>query len=327
MKLIKSYLTKNPCYNAGRYINVEGFVLHSVGCPQSKASVFSTSWNSPSINVAVHGFIEPGNVYVTLPYRDTKGKAMRCWGCGSPGNDMFVQFEMTEPDTINYTSGSNFTINGNIEDAKKLVIANYLTAVELFADACIFHGKHPANKNVILSHKEAHERGLGTNHGDPEHLWQGLGLPYTMDTFRQAVANKIGNIVTTIIPTTTPINIGYKYYRVGTNWTNGKCIGQIGAYTSLDNAKDVCKDGCKVFNNDGNIIYPVVKQTPVYPGYAIKYNPSKYDVNVAKIQKQLGIGSDGYFGNQTKNAVISFQAKLGLSTDGIVGPSTWGKLF
>ena len=48
MKLVQSILTKNPCYTAGRKITVNGLMLHSVGCPQPKASVFIKNWNSPS---------------------------------------------------------------------------------------------------------------------------------------------------------------------------------------------------------------------------------------------------------------------------------------
>ena len=40
MKLVQAILTKNPCYTAGRKITVKGLMLHSVGCPQPKASVF-----------------------------------------------------------------------------------------------------------------------------------------------------------------------------------------------------------------------------------------------------------------------------------------------
>ena len=40
---------------------------------------------------------------------------------------------------------------------------------------------------MIISHKEGCARGIASNHGDPEHLWNQLGTGYTMDGFRKAV--------------------------------------------------------------------------------------------------------------------------------------------
>lgn len=80
MKLVESIMTRNPCYTAGRKITVKGLMLHSVGCPQPKASAFINSWNSPSHGSScVHGFIDgnDGTVYQTLPWNH------RGWHCGS----------------------------------------------------------------------------------------------------------------------------------------------------------------------------------------------------------------------------------------------------
>lgn len=73
----------------------------------------------------------------------------------------------------------------------------------------------------------------------------------------------------------------------------------------------------------GKAIHPI----PSYPGYLIKYNPSKLDSNVKLIQQKLSITADGYFGNQTLQAVQNFQKAHGLQPDGIVGPITWKALF
>lgn len=40
---------------------------------------------------------------------------------------------------------------------------------------------------VIISQREGCARGLASNHGDPEHLWNQLGTGYTMNGFRKAV--------------------------------------------------------------------------------------------------------------------------------------------
>lgn len=187
MKLVQSILTKNPCYTAGRKITVKGLMLHSVGCPQPKASVFINSWNSPSYgNACVHGFIDgnDGTVYQTLPWNH------RGWHCGSgskgSGNNTHIGVEMCEPACIKYTSGANFTCS-DLPAARAVAERTYQAAVELFAMLCKQYSLNPNADGVIISHREGHSRGIASNHGDPEHLWTQLGMGYTMDTFRQAV--------------------------------------------------------------------------------------------------------------------------------------------
>lgn len=183
MKLVESILTKNPCYTAGRKITVKGLMLHSVGCPQPKASVFINSWNSPNYDSAcVHGFIDAndGTAYQTLPWNH------RGWHCGAAANNTHIGVEMCEPACIKYTSGSNFTCS-DMATAKAAAKRTYDTAVELFAMLCKKFSLNPLADGVIISHREGHARGIASNHGDPEHLWNQLGMGYTMDTFRAAV--------------------------------------------------------------------------------------------------------------------------------------------
>lgn len=47
---------------------------------------------------------------------------------------------------------------------------------------------------------------------------------------------------------------------------------------------------------------------------------------VKLLQEKLGIDADGIFGQGTRAAVAKFQAKNGLTVDGVVGPNTWNKL-
>ncbi|MDD7643776.1 MAG: glucosaminidase domain-containing protein [bacterium] len=187
MRLVQSILTKNPCYMAGRKITVKGLMLHSVGCPQPRASVFINSWNSPSYsNACVHGFIDgnDGTVYQTLPWNH------RGWHCGSgskgSGNNTHIGVEMCEPACIKYTGGSSFTCSDKAT-AKAVAKRTYEAAVELFAMLCKQYNLNPTADGVIISHREGHSRGIASNHGDPEHLWNGLGMGYTMDGFRKAV--------------------------------------------------------------------------------------------------------------------------------------------
>ena len=228
MKLVQSILTKNPCYTAGRKIMVKGLMLHSVGCPQPKASVFINSWNSPSYdNACVHGFIDgnDGTVYQTLPWNH------RGWHCGSgskgSGNNTHIGVEMCEPACIRYTSGSNFTCS-DLSAARAVAKRTYEAAVELFAYLCKQYNLNPAADGVIISHREGHSRGIASNHGDPEHLWKGLGLGYTMDGFRKDVKAAMGGA-----GTAEPENGGW--YRVRKSWADVK--SQTGAFNVLANAQ------------------------------------------------------------------------------------------
>ena len=160
MKLVESIMTRNPCYTAGRKITVKGLMLHSVGCPQPKASAFISSWNSPAHDTScVHGFIDgnDGTVYQTLPWNH------RGWHCGSgskgSGNNTHIGVEMCEPACIRYTAGSNFTCS-DMAEAKAVAERTYEAAVELFAMLCKKYGLDPLADGAIISHREGHSRGI-----------------------------------------------------------------------------------------------------------------------------------------------------------------------
>ncbi len=195
MKVVESFLTKNPCFIQGKKITVKGLMLHSVGCSQPSASVFVKNWNSGSFNRAcVHGFIDgnDGTIYQTLPW-DYRG-----WHAGGSANNTHIGVEMCEPAEIKYTSGANFTV---IDKSKAQASAKmtYTAAVELFAELCKQYNLNPTADGVIISHSEGHKRGVASGHADPEHLWRGLGLPYTMDSFREDV-KKAMSTNETLIP-------------------------------------------------------------------------------------------------------------------------------
>lgn len=308
MKLVQSILTKNPCYTAGRKIMVKGLMLHSVGCPQPKASVFINSWNSPSYdNACVHGFIDgnDGTVYQTLPWNH------RGWHCGSgskgSGNNTHIGVEMCEPACIRYTSGSNFTCS-DLSAARAVAKRTYEAAVELFAYLCKQYNLNPAADGVIISHREGHSRGIASNHGDPEHLWKGLGLGYTMDGFRKDVKAAMGGA-----GTAEPENGGW--YRVRKSWADVK--SQKGAFKVLANAKK-CADenpGYSVYDESGKAVYGGEESESGFSPYLVQVSIT--DLNIRK-----GPGTDyGKTGKYTGKGVFTIVAEA----DG-QGASCWGKL-
>lgn len=192
MKLIKYYSLNNQCYKNNiskadsRYTafqkrGPEGLMLHSVGCAQPSAEVFARQWNRSGIEVAVHAVLQAdGTVYQCLPWN------YRGWHCAGNANNTHVGVEMTEPSQIKYTGGSTFTVLDKAA-AQAQARGTYAAAVELFAQLCTQYGLNPLGHGVIISHHEGYLQGVASNHGDPEHLWKGLGLGYTMDGFRKDV--------------------------------------------------------------------------------------------------------------------------------------------
>lgn len=299
MKIVSSILTNNPCYTEGRKITVKGLMLHSVGVPQPKASVFIKNWNKASHdNACVHAFIDgiDGNVYQTLPWNH------RGWHCGAAGNNTHIGVEMCEPDTIEYTSGASFVAN-DVEEARKVVTRTYNSAVELFAKLCADYNLDPMGNGVIVSHTEGYARGIASNHADPEHLWKGLKMSYTMGGFRRDVKEKKNGISSTKV-TSRGADSRTTFIRAVQEACGAAVDGIAGSETI---GKTV------TISYDVNDRHAVVKPVQTY------LNVLGYDCGSA----------DGLFGWKTRAAVKSFQKANGCVQDGEITArnKTWRKLL
>lgn len=177
--MIQKYITNNDCYKQNKPLSPKGLMLHSVGCAQPKASVFVRAWNKSKVQVAVHAIIDAtdGEVTQCLPW------IMRGWHAGGQANNTHIGVEMCEPDCIKYGKGASFTVT-DLAKAQKMARTTYTSAVKLFAELCRTFN---LTSKDIISHSEGHKLGVASNHADPEHLWRGLNLPYTMDSFRHDV--------------------------------------------------------------------------------------------------------------------------------------------
>lgn len=298
----------NPCYKAGKKITVKGLMLHSVGCPQPRASVFIGNWNRVDFDSAcVHAFIDgnDGTVYQTLPWEH------RGWHGGGGSNNTHIGVEMCEPACIKYTGGSSFTCSDKAT-ARAVTKRTYESAVELFAMLCKEYGLNPIADGVIVSHAEGHKIGIASNHGDPEHLWKGLGMGYTMNGFRQDVKAAMAQMTEKEdVPTE-------KLYRVRKTWGDKK--GQKGAYKVLKNAK-ACADknaGYSVFDWNGKVVYTPKKSSETEQ----KKVSYRVRVSIPNLNIRKGPGTDyDKTGKYTGVGVFTIVAEA----DG-KGADKWGKL-
>ena len=252
----KIIATKCPCYKAGQKMTPKGIVVHSTGAPNPNLKRYvqpddgnlgyndnHNSWNEPSNEVIPHlaiGKDKNGNVktYQVLPFD------ICCWCVGSGWNGSYnynpayIQFEICEDDL----------------DDKAYCTACYKKAVELCVYLCKKFGFSISN---IVSHHEAGASGMGSQHVDPDNWWPKFG--YSMNGFRADVRKALnGQSVSTTTTKTTN-----KLYRIRKSWKDEK--SQIGAYSSLENAKAACKTGYTVYDEKGNAVYPptsVAKSAP-----------------------------------------------------------------
>lgn len=190
MHLHTLYLTANECYQAGRKHVPKGIVVHSTGAnnPNLRRYVgpddgllgqnqYGNHWNTArpgGSQICPHAFIgrlADGSIatYQTLPWD------ICCWlsGSGSKGNANwlgYLQFEICEDDLTD----------------SDYCAATYREAAALCAYLCQRYDLDPLADGVILCHKEAHDRGVASNHGDVLHWWPKHGR--SMDGFRADVA-------------------------------------------------------------------------------------------------------------------------------------------
>ncbi len=199
--ILQQHITKNQAYIKNlqkadsRYTEFQclgpgGAVLHSIGDEQPSARAIADYFNSGSVEASVHMVLQPdGIVYQLAPLN------FRLWHVGGTANNTHIGIEMTEPDKSVIWYDENYRVH--IKDKAKAlahVQQTYACAVDLFAGLCIQHNWDPLKDGVILSHKECYKRGIGSNHGDPEHLWDALDTGYTMDGFRRDVAKAVAEI-------------------------------------------------------------------------------------------------------------------------------------
>lgn len=187
LDIIKAHAVNNLCYIAARKMEAKGIVVHSTGAnnPYLKRYVdapdkvgqnkYGNHWNVAKpggSKVCVHAFIGYDNsknirIAEILPLN------ICCWGVGKGKkgsynyDPAYIQFEICED---------------NLED-----IAYYQKSFKVAAEYCAELCKtYNICVDHIVGHCEAHKKGYGSNHSDPEHWMKKFGE--TMDDFRLQVS-------------------------------------------------------------------------------------------------------------------------------------------
>lgn len=192
MQIIEALCTGNSRYKSGERLTPKGVVLHSIGTPQPSAQVLRDYWQRGGSAYVVHYMVDNTRILRCMP------ENFKCWHVGSPGNAQYLGIEMGEPAQIRYTSGARFTVS-DLAAAQQYAAAAYKNAVQLIAHLCRKYGWEP--ESAVWTHAEITRRKLSnTDHVDPQHLWDGLGLGYDLTKLRKDVRAAMGGAAAPAAP-------------------------------------------------------------------------------------------------------------------------------
>lgn len=245
MNIIESYCTNNSRYKAAQIFSPQGIVLHSIGTPQPKARVLYNYWQNNGSPYVVHYMVDDTEILHCMPDN------YKCWHVCSPGNDKWIGIEMGEPSQIKYTSGATFTVS-DLSAARAYCEKTYKNAVWLIAYLCKKYGWDPMTQ--VWTHYEITKQKLSnTDHVDPQHLWNGLGLGYNLAKLRQDVKKAMNSSSSTTNLSSnnsqSKLVVGQKIkLKSGAKYTSGKDIPSW-----------VINSTCYVreINDDGSITFSV----------------------------------------------------------------------
>lgn len=196
MKITESYCTNNNRYKAANKFMPQGVVLHSIGCPQPRARVLYNNWQNNPSAYATHYMVDDTEILHCIPDNYI------CYHVCSPGNSKWIGIEMGEPSQIKYKTGATFDAT-NLSAAQAYCEKTYKNAVWLIAYLCKKYGWNP--ETDVYTHYEVTTKKLSnTDHVDPQHLWDGLGMGYNLAKLRKDVRASMSGINISTTPTSTP---------------------------------------------------------------------------------------------------------------------------
>lgn len=247
--ITEAICTGNRRYPLAPFLKPQGIVVHTIGVTQPDAEVLRRLWQDDRSPYVVHYMVDDVKILHTFP--DNK----QCWHVGSPGNAKWLGVELGETNwiqskNINIGTGGGFTIK-DYGKAVAYTEAAYRNVVWLCAVKCKEYGWDPFT--AVWTHYEiSRQRLSNTDHIDPQHIWDGLGMGLNLLQLRRDVAKQMG--LTASAPAPVPAPSKDELYRIRKSWEDAG--SQLGAYKNLDYAKDACPDGYAVFNEAGEQIWP-----------------------------------------------------------------------
>lgn len=281
--------------NTGNYNNtaerdIKYLVAHYTGNKKDVAVNNAKYFTSPKRGASAHFFVDDSSIYQSVELRDV------AWHCGTKGKYYHSKCRNSNSIGIEMCCTAG---NYKISETTKI------NAAYLFAYLCNTLGiKATEVDTYVVRHYDV------THKSCPAQMVSNNGSEWA--DFKNMIKNILntGTHVKKKVTSVKDINIPVRDWQkaaIADGYTQKK--GYFKKYGADGSWGSECEEAAKKI---------VCKKLVV--GYTNK--------NLTKIvQKAVGVNPDGKFGKGTRDAVIAYQNKNGLTDDGVVGYKTWKKIL
>lgn len=223
-RIVENYAAEFKRFGEKRNGVFDSIEIHSIGTAQDDPEKVREAMNQYNPGGIVHAIVASNQIDFALeilPWDNV------CWADAGYANQHSYAIEICESKQMRYKANSAEYVILDKERFLADIRRGYENAVKYTAIKCEQFGFEPMKKLAnglyqVYSHQEAYEKGLGSAHVDPTHIWPAIGK--SMEIFRAEVkAVMDGDTEIDPVPVPTPEENRY--------------IVQAGAYARKENAE------------------------------------------------------------------------------------------
>lgn len=280
---IQTLLANSANYGGSRNAaSIIYLIYHYTANRTDKAKSNATYFKNNIVKASAHYFVDENDIYqsvedLKIAYSVGGAKWSDCNSTG--GGSMYGRITNSNSISIEMCS-----TNGVITEA------TILNAVKLGKELMKKYGITISNVYRHFDVNGKHCPGWNGWYGNDSSKWV---------NFKNKLSGTTSNASVPTSSTQTNSTNAQSLYRVRKTWADAS--SQIGAYSSLDNAKAACKNGYYVFDIKGNIVYPVPNSGSTSTSSPSTSSPNTYTKTqfIKEIQAAVGAKIDGVAGSET----------------------------
>ena len=272
MSFTKYTLLSNPKnYGADRAASsIKYLVYHYTGNKTDKAVNNANYFKNNTVNASAHYFVDDTTVYRSVPdltsawavgdnkYSDcntTGGGTM--YGKITNSNSLSIEMCSVNGEISEATMENSIALGQELMKKYNIPISNVYRHFDVSGKHCPgWTGWYGSDSSKWISFKNRLSNDVSdadTSASDNTSTTQNSNASANISVSTNTSASANTSASTSTSATTSASTASKELYRVRKTWSD--VSGQLGAFYSLENAKNACINGYSVFDSNGNIVY------------------------------------------------------------------------